>query len=408
MRPPLLFLSQCLPYPPHSGVTNRTYNILRQLAVGFDIRLLAFSRRNHQPDAQAVARAREGIECERVRLSGPFSIVSEGSGIGRLLVHVKSLLSGRPYTYFDYYDARVEEVLRSTLRDAAPSLIHMDSLDLYRWVAELGGIPTACTHHSIESDLLRLRAERIGSPAASWYLHHQANLIQKVERDYCPAFAVNVVMSDLDGARLRTLVPGSRVLTVPNGVDTDFFRPNPSASPVEGRVAFLGPTYMFPNRDGIDFLLNAIWPRIIARMGTASLDLIGHVSPAEQPRFENHPRVRCLGYVEDIRPPLEAAACCVVPLRVGGGTRLKILDAWSMGIAVVSTTIGCEGLDARDGENILIRDDPASFGDAVLSVLRDKELRKELGTGARRTAERTYAWNTIGEHLRRAYLDLHA
>ena len=112
------------------------------------------------------------------------------------------------------------------------------------------------------------------------------------------------------------------------------------------------------------------------------------------------------GYVEDIRPHVQRAACYVVPLRVGGGTRLKILDAWAMGKAVVSTSVGCEGLDARDGENILIRDDARSFAEAVGRVLRDGELRRRLAAGARETAERVYDWDVIGARMVREYTAL--
>jgi len=100
---------------------------------------------------------------------------------------------------------------------------------------------------------------------------------------------------------------------------------------------------------------------------------------------------------------LAEAACCVVPIRVGGGTRLKILDAWAMGKAVVSTSIGCEGLDAVDGENLLIRDAPAAFADAVLELLNDSAKRSRLETYARETAVTRYAWDTVGETLRTAY-----
>ncbi|HEV2130469.1 MAG TPA: glycosyltransferase family 4 protein, partial [Longimicrobiaceae bacterium] len=112
------------------------------------------------------------------------------------------------------------------------------------------------------------------------------------------------------------------------------------------------------------------------------------------------------GYVEDPRPFVRDAACYVVPLRVGGGTRLKILEAWGMGKAVVSTSIGCEGLDAVDGENILIRDTPETFAEAVRAVLHDPELRGRLGAAARATAERRYSWEVIGGPMVRRYLEL--
>jgi len=113
-----------------------------------------------------------------------------------------------------------------------------------------------------------------------------------------------------------------------------------------------------------------------------------------------------LGHAADIRPVLSEARCCVVPIRIGGGTRLKILDAWAMGKAVVSTSVGCEGLDVVDGENILVRDEPQAFAEAVLQVLGDARLRSRLERNARRTATETYSWRGIGERIRSAYGEL--
>jgi len=118
---------------------------------------------------------------------------------------------------------------------------------------------------------------------------------------------------------------------------------------VPGRVTFLGPTYMFPNRDAVDFFLANSWPLVRQRCPDGTFHLIGKNSADEKARFESHPGVTCNGHVPDIRPHFAESAVSVVPIRVGGGTRLKILDAWSMGKAVVSTSVGCEGLKTVDG-----------------------------------------------------------
>jgi glycosyltransferase involved in cell wall biosynthesis len=212
--------------------------------------------------------------------------------------------------------------------------------------------------------------------------------------------------SELDADRLRALVPNARTTAVPNGVDVDFFKPPTGDNEIDGRVVFLGPTYMFPNRDGVEFFLDSIWPSVVNRMPGASFHLLGKNSGADKMLFEQHPGVSCQGYVPDIRPHFAAAQCSVVPLRVGGGTRLKILDAWSMGKAVVSTSIGCEGLATVDGRNILIRDDAKSFADAVVQILSDADLRKRLGNEGRRTVENHYAWSIIGNRLSSLYMEL--
>ena len=185
--------------------------------------------------------------------------------------------------------------------------------------------------------------------------------------------------------------------------DTEAMRPTPPSAVVANRVVFLGPTYMYPNKDGLEFFLAESWPLVRAASSLATLHLIGKNRPAEREAYASAPGVTPLGFVPDIRVPMAEAACSIVPLRIGGGTRLKILDAWALGKAVVSTSIGCEGLRAVDGENILIRDDPATFAAAVTEVLRNDALRTRLGAGGRATAEETYSWARVGRDLRADY-----
>jgi glycosyltransferase involved in cell wall biosynthesis len=352
----------------------------------FDVSLVAFSRRNHQPNLQAQDSAAAALRVALTEVYPPISLVSEWSRSRKAMIHASSVVTRKPYIFFEYGNKRFGSEIQAALRNSAPDLVHLDSLDLYRWRAMLPNVPTTCTHHSIESELLRHRARHIGNPLAAVYLRHQANLLERVERQICGQFDVNVMTSELDADRLRALVPNARTTAVPNGVDVDFFRPTTANNEIDGRVVFLGPTYMFPNRDGVEFFLDSIWPSVVKHVPDASFHL--------------------LGYVPDIRPHFAAAQCSVVPLRVGGGTRLKILDAWSMGKAVVSTSIGCEGLETVDGRNILIRDDAKGFADAVVQILSDAELRKRLGHEGRSTVENHYAWQIIGSRLSSLYMEL--
>jgi polysaccharide biosynthesis protein PslH len=406
MRSRILFLSQCLPYPPHSGVTNRTFHILQELQRAFDVTLVAFSRRNHQSDSDARGRSMAALRREVTDVLEAVPIEAEWSLAAKLRVHASSVLAHKPYTFFEYGNPEFGRRLEIAVDRASPDMVHMDSMDLYRWLPRLPSIPIACTHHNIESDLLRLRAEHIAGRAVSSYIMHQARLTENLERGLSSRFDVNIMTSQTDAERLRALAPGSRTSVAPNGVDVEFFRPTSSQQIVPGRVTFLGPTYMFPNRDAVEFFLSAIWPIVRARSPKATLEVIGKNATGDKARFELHAGVACHGYVADIRPYFSEASCSVVPLRVGGGTRLKILDAWSMGKAIVSTSIGCEGLDNIDGENILIRDDPVEFAEAVVRVLSDDDLRNRLGRNGRKTAEETYAWPVVGRKLNATYQEI--
>lgn len=404
-RPRVLFLSQSLPYPPHSGVAARTFNILTQLQQEYDVDLVAFHRRNHQPDRLALDRAWEALQRHVGFVAEPTSIPSEHSVGRKIWDHLRSIVSGRVYTYYEYSSRGFAERLRAAIRVRAPDLVHLDSLDLHRWLGAVPQVPVACTHHDVDSDLLRRRACFLQSSLQRHYFQLQANRIERLERELCPRLALNVMMSDVDARKLRARAPGARTMVVPNGTDTDYFQPI-GTTPVAGRVVFVGPTHSHPNRDAVEFLLHQIWPTIRAAAASASLQLIGRSEPADQARYNAEPGVTALGHVPDIRPALADALCCVVPIRIGGGTRLKILDAWAMGKAVVSTSIGCEGLDALDGENILIRDTPDAIADAVLHVLGDAQLRGRLERNARRTVVEAYGWGIVGGRIRAAYNEL--
>ena len=401
-RPRLLFLSQCLPYPPHWGVATRTYNVLTQLQQTYDVDLLAFYRVSHQPDRQALESSWGALKRLGGFVAEPTPIPSEHSVVRKVWDHIRSVLTGRAYTLFEYDSRDFGCRLKALLQARVPELVHLDSLALHRWLPDLPTVPITCTHHDIDSDLLRQRAQRVPNLALRHYFLLQADRLERLERELCPRFAVNVMMSDVDAGKLQALAPGAATIVVPNGTDTDYFQPD-GAEPLAGRVAFVGPTSSHPNRDAVEFLLSEIWPRIRAGDESASLQLFGRSTPADQARYNHEPGVNAVGHIPDMRPALAEAACCVVPIRVGGGTRLKILDAWAMGKAVVSTTIGCEGLDVVEGGNILVRDTPAEFADAVLRILHDVELRRHLETNGRRTAVETYSWTRVGQRIRSAY-----
>ncbi len=406
-RPSILFLSQCLPYPPFSGVTRRTFHILEQLSRTFEVTLLAFYRQNHQANAADVQKARTALAGIVSEVLDPVAVSSERSFARRLLTHLFSLLTHRPYTYYEYGGSRFERTLRSQVLKHGPDLVHLDSMDLYRWIRSLPSEePITCTHHSVESELLRLRAARVKSAVIRAYINWQANRVEEVERKWAPRVSLNLMMSDLDAIRLQELAPGARTTVVPNGVDVKQFQASPARSSPNKTVLFMGPLYMYPNWDAVDFFVRESWPLVRREHPEADLLLIGKHSSSQAEALAAVPGVRPLGFVPDVRPHLSDAHCCIAPLRIGGGTRLKILEYWAMARAVVSTSVGCEGLDVEDGINALVRDDPSSLAEAVVQVLADQDLAASLGRAGRATVETTYSWDSIGLDLRNAYLGL--
>jgi polysaccharide biosynthesis protein PslH len=398
-RPKLLFLAQVLPFPPDSGVAIRTYHVLRLLARHFDVTALCFYR------ARAQGVAEGGVDRSLAALSRfarveAFPIPQEHSRVRLLLDHARSAAARRAYTVYAYRSAAYRRRLEQILRTERFDLVHLDSLDLADYLPLLARLPVVCVHHNVESRLLRRRSEGESSGWRRRYLAHQAELLEREERRWCSRIVLNVTVSEDDRSALERVAGGGRFIVVPNGVDVTEFTPDPGAN---DSVAYIGGTEWFPNVDALEFFGEQILPLIGNGDGPPAVRWVGRASPEEQRAYADRFGVELTGYVPDVRPYLRDAACAVVPLRIGGGTRLKITTAWAMGKAVVSTSVGCEGLAAVEGENILIRDSAPAFAAAVVEVLHDDSLRERLGRGARRTAEERYSWEVIGEMMIEAY-----
>jgi polysaccharide biosynthesis protein PslH len=399
-RPKLLFLCQTLPYPPDSGVHLRTYNVLRLLARAFDITALCFFRKATRSSAAKVQESLEGLR--GLAKVDAFPIPQEHSRARLVWDHLRSVATGTVYTRYAYQSVDFTRRLRALLRTNTFDLVHMDSLDLSAYLPHMTKAPVICTHHNVESVLLRRWGAAKRSPITRRYIEMQARLAQNEERFWCPRVALNVVVSAADLELLRQIAPRARFTVIPSGVDTNVFRPGSQGG---AGIIFVGGYGWFPNRDGMLFFCQDILPQIRATGVDPAVTWIGQAPDQAREELSTRYGIALTGYVDDVRPYVQDAACYIVPLRIGGGTRLKILDAWAMGKAIVSTSIGCEGLDAVDGENILVRDEPADFAAAVKAVLEDVNLRKHLAEGARKTAATTYDWEAIsgkmiGEYTR--------
>jgi glycosyltransferase involved in cell wall biosynthesis len=399
-RPRLLFLCQTLPYPPDGGVWIRTYHVLRLLARAFDITALCFERAGTATGADVNASRHALSHLAHVEV---FPIPQRHSRSRLLWDHGRSVACRRVYTTYLYESAVFRRRLGELLKTSRFDLVHVDSLDLASYLPACRPLPVVCVHHDIESTLLARRAsvERNGSKRI--YLRFQSRLMSEVERRWCERVTLNVVCSATDRTRLKQMAPNARVAVVPNGVDTDAFRPDGASG---SSVVFVGGTSPAPNSDALTYFCEEILPHVRTAAADVPVRWIGRASAEQQRFYRDRYDVELTGYVDDERPHMRDAACHIVPLRIGGGTRLKILNAWAMGKPVVSTSCGCEGLHAVDGDNILIRDEPRLFASAITDVLRNESLRHRLAEGGRATVERLYAWQAIGEQMIDTYLSI--
>jgi glycosyltransferase involved in cell wall biosynthesis len=260
--------------------------------------------------------------------------------------------------------------------------------------------------HNVEYDLAR-QMTGLGRGLGR-HVHNWSNW-PKLRREEIAAwrrFDGVAFTSAPDEQRARSLVPSLRSRVVPNAVDVEFFRPRSDDPPSDGcTVLFFGTFNYFPNRDGVLFFLREVWPKLLASHPQARLKIVGADPPPEVLAYKG-PRVDVAGQVEDLRPHLAEAAVAIAPLLVGGGTRLKIVEAMAMAKPVVSTRLGAEGINATPDREILLADDPEAFAAAVGRILDDSELRARMGQAARALVEARFSWDAATEHLESLFYEV--
>lgn len=397
----VLFLSQIVPYPPHGGVLQRGYNIVRELGRETRVHLLAFVHPDVLPTEAACCDSRVALSkfCEAVEY---FSLWPKASPVHRIAGLAVGALSSRPFSVLAHRSAAFRRRVAELVATKQFDVIHVDTIALAQFLDERWSIPTVLTHHNIESQLMERRAGAEHGLFARLYLRRETKKLVAYESEMSGTFDVNVFVSQPDEKTLVERVPGLHTVIVPNGVDVEYFTPDQGTD--TPALIYTGGMNMFANRDAVMFFLAEIWPLIRARVPGVRFFAVGQDPPKDLLALAaRDPQVVVTGYVTDVRPLVRDASVYVVPLRVGGGTRLKVLDAMAMGKAMVSTSIGCEGLEVGPNEHLLVADSPGQFAEKTVILLEDRHRRLALGRAARELVERRYSWRTIGGRLLDAY-----
>ena len=402
----VLFLSQIVPFPPHGGVLQRGFNIVRELGRRASVHLLAFVHPDALPTADTLAESRRvlGDFCSEIQY---FTLWPKQSRVHTAAALALGILSKQPFSVGAHRSRQFQDAVRRALASQSFDIVHADTIALTRFVdlRSPQRAPAVVTHHNIESQLMQRRADLEPRPAARWALNREAAKLRSYEAQNSPLYDVNIFMSAPDRDLLMSRVNGIRAAVVPNGVDVSYFEPAAPA-PADLALIYTGGMNMLANRDAVMSFLDETWPTIANAVPEARFYAVGQDPPRElQAIAARDPRVVVTGYVDDIRPLVHKAAVYVVPIRVGGGTRLKVLDAMASGKAIVSTSIGCEGLDVHPGRHLVVADAPADFARATIELLADPRRRAELGAAARARVEELYAWPLVGDQLMAAYAD---
>ena len=398
----ILYVTQIVPYPPHGGVLQRGYNLLKELGSRHELHLLAFHHPDELPPGEAVERSKRALG-EFCRSVEYFDLWPKRSAVHKMAALAAAAIQPVPFSVIAHRSRELSHRLAAICRASVPpDIVHLDTIALAPYAGECGKLPVVLAHHNIESQLMRRRGGFERGWLARRYVGREAAKLRDLEARVAGRFLANITVSEADGATLREICPDAVTAVIPNGVDTEYFTPRRGEE--TPTLIFTGGMNMFANRDGVDWFLQSVWPTVKAQVQEARFVAIGQ-RPSErlQAAAARDEGVEAPGFVQDVRPAVARAAVYVVPLRVGGGTRLKVLDAMAQGKAIVSTTLGAEGIEVRDGEHLLLADQADAFADRVVELLRRPDERARLGDAARRQAEARYSWRILGERLAAVY-----
>ncbi len=397
----VVVIDEELPYPLNSGKRIRTFQLVSRLAHRH--RITYIFHRNADPEEACAAEVvyRDlGIETVVVERSAPPK-----SGLGFYARLAGNLLSPLPYSVASHQS----DALRKTVKDFATK----NQVDL--WQAEwtpyaeslqvLGDVRRLIMAHNVESQIWRRYHETEANPLRRWYIGRQWQKYEAFERRVFQQVDRVVAVSAEDSTLIRKHFGVGHVDVVENGVDTNYFQPG-SSQRVPGQILFLGSLDWRPNLDAVEQLLSHVFPAVLAQEPSARLCLVGR-SPPEflRRRLAATPGVELYADVKDVRPFLAQAALMVVPLRIGGGSRLKILEAFASGLPVISTKVGAEGLDASHGTHFTAVDTVENMTTAILENLRNSRLASSVVGRARRLVEDRYDWEILADRLGTIWVD---
>lgn len=387
-KPRVLWVCPYAIHPMSHGGAVRLGNLLRRVASEAEIDLLLWSGGNDEP-AQREALA---PYCRRIFVQQrPSSARTDPWG-------------RMPYAMRVWGSVRIEHRIAALASAHEVDVVQLEFTELGQYARALEQVPVVLTEIDLafrtahRQQSLRIRDRYDGSvgtgdPGDGLRLFdHELAVCRGVDQIHC--------MSADDGRTLASLLPdrGARIRIVPNGVDTDRYRP-PTECPEAPRVLFFGSFPHLPNRDALDFFVREVWPRVLAQRPRATLTVAGAEPPPEVLALGGRDNIVALGEVDDPAPLYRRHRLLVAPLRAGSGTRLKILEAFASGLPVVSTTIGVEGIDAVPGEHLLVADDPGALAEAVVRVLDDDALAGRLRHASRTLVEAHYGWDAIAARL---------
>jgi len=379
--------------PVHSGGNIRTYHVLRYLASHHE--LTFYSYYGGEPDDEYERDLQQQLPGSVALCTGKREL----SGVARGADYLAHLTAQPPYAVSRFACSKVQDQVRTWFQEERFDVAVCDFLDAAVNFPNDLSIPSVLFQHNVESEIWRRHAATATNPVKKAIYGVEFQKMLGYEQIEVRRFHHVVAVSENDRKLMTQWVDPGHVTVIPTGVDLAQYRPDASAPEPAPLITFVGAMDWEPNVDGVEYFCREIWPNILAEVPEARFRIVGR-NPDHRVQKWASEWVEVTGRVPSVVEHLQQSAVVVVPLRIGGGTRLKIYEAMATAKAVVSTTVGAEGLDVRHGCDLMLADDSKSFAHAVIMLLRDRELRHRYEKAAAETAAR-YDWPAIGERFSR-------
>jgi polysaccharide biosynthesis protein PslH len=375
-------------YPPNVGGRIRSYRILQALSRRHKITLFTFYAATHDDLHSEVKQEFDRVVCMPLEISTRRSL-------SEAVRYLRYLSSPLPYTVSKFCRPEVTQRLHELVVEEKPDVIVCDFVIAAEPIPWTAASPKILFTHNVETEIWRRHYKLTQNPFWKAICWRECRAMERFERHYLTMADHVLTVSESDRNVFAQMIDSSRITVIPTGVDSDYFSPSPLQEE-PNTLVFSGAMDWMPNEDAIVYFLRQIFPHIRRQIPNASLCVVGRDPSRGLIEISAGQRgIEITGRVDDIRPFVHRAAVYVVPLRVAGGTRLKIFEAMAMGKAVVSTKIGAEGLPIHPGQDILIADDPREFADTAVRLLKDAGLRARIGGAARELVERGYSWSSV-------------
>lgn len=386
----ILLLTQVVPFPPHSGPRVKTYYLLRHLTAHHKVTLVSFTR---NPEEEAHAAALRDM-CAAV-----YTVHLQRSRQRDMLALAASLMNGRPFLMERDGSAKMHRLLRQLVAKAVVDgepydLVHADQLNMAQFAAPLP-LPRLLDQHNAVWTIPKRMAQQSAGPQRL-FLEREKFLLQRYEGRVCSSFEAVTAVSEEDRRALLDVMPQRRdIPVIPIAVDVAG-QPPVQREPEARGILSLATMMYPPNVDAVCWFARDIYPLVQQAVTDARFYVCGQRPVAEVRALPaQNPTIEVTGYVPDVQPYIARSACLIVPLRSGGGMRVKILEALAWGIPIVSTTVGYEGIDLTPGEHLLVADTPQDFAAAVASLLRDPDLGRRIAAAGRQRVLELYDWRAV-------------